>query len=185
MIKMRNMKNSKKAFTIVEMMVYLCIFSMLMVGVTTLFRYMGNFQSSTRRLDILHSLRLSSFKLSEELSLSREFLFPTSDNFDEVAHQIIYFNNKYELIVAFIAKENPDDEMGKLVKINWTKHLKSGSKEKPTPELLTNGAIELNVTRSAQNYLEYELKIKEVKPKGQPSGKTFTLVNGARLRGKM
>lgn len=181
----RSRAASKKGFSLVEIMVYLCIFSLLLAGVTAFFRYMGHFKNSTKRLDVLHSLRLSSFKLSEELALSREFLFPTSDNFDEIAHQIIYFNNKYELIVVFIAKDNPNDEIGKLVKINWTHHLKSNSPKNPTYELLANGAIELNVIRSAQDYLEYELKIKEVRSDGQPVGKTFTLVNGARLRGKM
>ncbi|MBU1109857.1 MAG: type II secretion system GspH family protein [Candidatus Riflebacteria bacterium] len=176
-------RSSRKAFTIVELIVYIGIFSLLLAGVTAMFKYLGHFKTSTQRLDVLHSLRLSSFKLSEELALSQEFLSPTGDDPGKIAHQIVYFNNSFELIVVFIQKEKPQDEFGRLVKINWTEHLK---KPATTPELevLANGAIELNVSRPSYDYLEYEVKIKEFRQEGQPEGKTFTLANGAKLRSK-
>jgi len=177
--------NSRQAFTVVEMLVYLGIFSLLLAGVASMFKYLGHFQSATKRLDVLHDLRLSSFKLAEELALSQEFLFPTGDNPLETVHQILYFNNQYELIGVFIEKNNPADKYGTLVKLNWTEYLKSGKKGTPRLENLVTGAIELNVTRPSLDYMEYELKIQEFKPDGEPSGKEFSLVNSARLRSKL
>jgi hypothetical protein len=178
-------RNARRAFTVVEMMVYLCIFSLLMAGVASMFKYLGHFQSATKRLDVLHDLRLSSFRLAEELALSQEFLFPTGDNPLETVHQILYFDNRYELIGVFIQKEKPSDPFGDLVKLNWTEYLKAGRKGDPRLEKLVSGAIELNVSRPTPDYIEYELKIEEFKPGGQPSGKVFSLVNSARLRGKL
>ncbi|EKD84512.1 MAG: hypothetical protein ACD_39C00003G0005, partial [uncultured bacterium] len=168
---------------VVELLVYIGIFALLLAGVTTLFRYLGHFKASTQRLDVLHSLRLSSFKLSEELALSQDFLSPTGDDPGKIVHQIAYFNNSFELIVVFIQKEKPQDETGRLVKMNWTEHLKKPD-ARPELEILANGAIELNVSRPTHDYLEYEVKIKELRPDGQPEGKMFTLANGARLRSK-
>ncbi|GEM_PF-1980262 len=181
----KNMNNSRRAFTIVEMMVYVGIFSLLLAGVASMFKYLGHFQSATKRLDVLHDLRLSSFRLAEELALSQEFLFPTGDNPLETVHQVLYFDNKYELIGVFIKKDKPSDPFGELVKLNWTEHLKNGKKGEPRLEKLVGGAIELNVNRPSPDYIEYELKIEEFKPDGQPSGKVFSLVNSARLRGKL
>ena len=174
---------SRKAFTVVELLVYIGIFSLLMAGVTALFKYLGHFKTSTQRLDVLHSIRLSSFKLSEELALSQEFLSPSGDDPGKIAHQIAYFNNSFELIIVFIQKEKPTDEVGRLVKLNWTEHLKK-SDTPPQLEVLANGAIELNVSRPTYDYLEYEVKIKEIRPEGQTEGKVFTLANGAKLRSK-
>ncbi len=175
--------NRRRAYTVVELLVYIGIFALMLAGVTALFRYLGHFNTSTKRLDILHSLRLSSFKLSEELALSQQFLTPTGDDPEKITHHIAYFNNSFELIVVFIQKENPNDEYGRLVKLNWTDHLKKNP-AKPAVELLANGAIELNVSRPTHDYIEYEVKIKELRNEGQPEGKIFTLANGARLRSK-
>lgn len=174
---------NRRAYTVVELLVYIGIFSLLLAGVTAMFRYLGHFKASTQRLDVLHSLRLSSFKLSEELALSQQFLSPTGDEPDKTVHQIVYFNNSFELIVVYIQKDKPQDETGRLVKLNWTEHLKKPD-SKPQLEVLANAAIELNVTRPTHDYLEYEVKIKELRPDGQPEGKVFTLANGARLRSK-
>lgn len=180
---MKAMIRKRRAYTVVELLVYIGIFALLLAGVTALFKYLGHFKNSTQRLDVLHSLRLSSFKLSEELALSQQFLSPTSDNPEKISHLITYFNNSFELIVVFIQKEKPTDEYGRLVKLNWTEHLKK-NRPKPELEILANGAIELNVTRPADDYLEYEVKIKELRPDGQPEGKIFTLANAARLRSR-
>jgi len=185
---MKNRKrtvNSRRAFTIVEMMVYAGIFSLLLAGVASMFRYLGHFHSSTKRLDVLHDLRLSSFKLAEELALSQEFLFPTGDDPLETVHQILYFDNKYELITVFVEKERPSDPYGQLVKLNWTDYLKGGKKGSPRLEKLVNGTIELSVTRPSPDYIEYEIKVHEFKADGQPTGQVFSLANSAKLRSKL
>ena len=185
MTSLKKPADSRRAFTIVEMMVYAAIFSLLLAAVASMFKYLGHFQSSTKRLDVLHELRQSSFQLAEELALSQEFLFPTGDDPLETVHQILYFDNKYELIAVFIDKKNPSDQYGQLVKLNWTNYLKSGKNGSPFLEKLVSGAIELDVTRPAPDYIEYNVTIQEIKPAGQTASQIFTLANSAKLRSKL
>jgi len=174
------MKNTK-GITFVELMVYMVIFSILLGMITGVFFWLRKTGESTRRLELLHSLRSSAFQISEELSFATDIVYPASDMLNQQVFQLVFTDQKNDLITIYL------DQNGQLTRINLREHEADAS---AGIKVLSDETVKFTVIRRKRDYVEFILNIRE-KPEdndGNQSDKKvseYVLVNSAELRNKM
>jgi len=159
----------RTAATFIEMVVYLLLFSILLGGVGGVFLWMKHSQSSMARLDVLHQLRSSSFRLSEQLSYAVDVIFPPEQPLGQAFHQLVFRDAANEIIVLFLNRKR------QLVQLNWTRT----SPGNPSIQPLTDDAVQFVVRRPTEFYVEYDVRVMDEKKR------EFSLTNSVRLKNRV
>lgn len=161
---------NRRGLTFTEMLVYVILFAIFLGLISGIFTWMRHSQSSVRRLDIFHQLRVSSFQISDQLAYAPAIIFPRADPGGRAWNQIIFRNQANEVIALFLNRKN------QLVQLNWTNHCLN---REPVFTVLTEDTIRFRVKRPAESYVEFDLRMKEGKDE---KAREFSLTNSVRLR---
>lgn len=138
----------RKGFTIVELGVYVVVFSIFMAMSSGVFFWAHKSLNATKKIDDLQDLRMASIQINSALSYGNRILFPPMDN--KVYHQILLKNNRNELVAFF------RDENSRLMLLNYEQY-KSGQPQ--GLRVISKNAIEFLVERPAMNLIKYSVRI--------------------------
>lgn len=143
-------------------MIYVCLFAMIMAGLSVLFVTQSQIDSKMQRLDTLNSIRQSSGKMSRWLQFGTHLLYPP------LASDTARWFNK--LLFADLNHEK------KLIYVDPQLRLKMQS-ESGSIETLADNVFEFGVKRLDKALVVFRIKVRE--PKGS---KFFIISNSILLR---
>jgi hypothetical protein len=162
----------RRGATFVELIVYTAIFVILSGMVAGVFFWLRKTNDSSQRLDLLGALRGSTFRLSQELALGTDIIYPSERRLNKPCHQLVFTDQVNDVIAIYL------DSSGHFCRMNLREYEKDPSKG---VTILSQYAIEFRVIRKGVKYVEYSLTIKEPGEKGRPPIE-FTYTNSARLK---
>jgi len=134
--------------TFAEVALYTVIFALLMGMMLSVFAWMRRSKEGFQRLDIMHDLRTSSRRISDELSYATKIIFPPNDG--NTYHQIVYLTETNEAACLFL------DERQQLVRFNHGKKLRN---ERDALVVLADQTLEFSIRRRDKNYFTYKLRM--------------------------
>lgn len=155
----------KKGFTFTELMVWAVLFALFIILASDVFFWAKKSLAAVRRLDNFSDLRLSAFRIGEELSYGVRILFPPPDN--KTYHQLVFRNNRNEIVVIFI------DISGKLILIDAEKFRLGDVQGR---RVLSDQAIEFGVERPDSHLVKFHVKIQDERKV------EFVLANAVKMR---
>jgi Tfp pilus assembly protein FimT len=168
----RQNKMKKNGLTFIELTVYIVIFSILLGFAMSIFFWIKKTSQSTKRLDLLGSLRSSTFKIAQELSLATDIVFPGEDLTGETCYQIVYTDSASDLIAVFLRED------GQLTRVNLREY---EQKKNTAIQVLSRHAVQFQVIRRNTKYVDFVLTIEEIDEQTQKVSR-FTYTNSARVR---
>ncbi len=149
----------KLGFTLVEMIIYFCILSLIFLGLTTIVRTTVQIDSSMQRLDALHAIRQGSWRISRALSFGTNALFPPIDP-DKWSFQVIFTDHRNRKCIIYMDEKN---------------HLKLAVDGMPV-ETLSESVDSFEAKRILDMLIVYRIKVKDAKSK-----KVFVLSNSIQM----
>lgn len=155
------MRSCKSGILLIEILVYLSLFSFILIGLVTILRTESQVDSAMRRLDGIHDARQTSWKLSRWLSFGTHVLFPA------ISNDATQWSNK-----LLFADQNHEN---RLIYLDSDHNLKMCTGN-GVIELLAENVIEFGVKHIDEMLLIYRMKI--IEPKGK---KVFIMSNTAHL----
>ncbi len=155
----------RSGFTFTELMVWAILFALFMGLAGGIFWWSRRSLASVQRLEGFQDLRLSAFRVAEELSYGVRVLFPPID--DKVYHQLVFRNHRNEVVVIFL------DQAGRLVMLDYEK-FKHGDQQ--GRRILSDRAIEFGVERPDNHLVKFHVRIKDEKDV------EFVLANAVKMR---
>ncbi len=164
--------NRKNGLTFVEITVYIIVFALLAGFAMNIFFWIKKTNQSTKRLDLLNSLRSSTFDIAQELSVATDIVFPGEDLIGETCHQIVYTDSESNLIAIFLR------ESGQLTKVSLREYEMN---DPSAVQVLSRHALQFQVVRRSPKYVDFVLTIEETDEQTQKVTK-FTYTNSARIR---
>lgn len=154
----------RTGFTIVELGVYVVVFSMFMAMASGIFFWARKSMNATKKIDDLQDLRMASIQINNALSYGNRILYPPIDN--KVYHQILLKNNRNELVAFF------RDENSRLMLLNYEQY-KGGLRQ--GLQVISKNAIEFLIERPATNLIKYSVRIVD------ESGVENVIANGGKM----
>lgn len=155
-------EKTRHGMTLVEIMIYVCLFSMILAGLSILLSTQAQIDSKMQRLDTLNAIRQSSNRISHWLEFGTHLLYPP------VASDTGRWFDK--LLFADLNHEK------RLLYIDQNRRLKM-QVESGSFLTLADHVIEFGIKRLDESLVVFRIKVQE--PKGK---KFFVISNSIQLR---
>lgn len=152
----------RHGMTLVEVMIYACLFSMILAGLSLLLSTQAQIDSKMQRLDTLNAIRQSSNKLSLWLEFGTHLLYPpVASDTDHWFDKLLFADSNHEKRLLYIDPQRRlkmQTESGSLL-------------------TLADHVIEFGIKRLDESLVVFRIKVQE--PKGK---KFFIISNSIQLR---
>lgn len=155
----------RTGFTFTELMVWAVLFALFMVLVSGVFFWARQSLGGVKRLESFSDLRMSAFRVGDELSYGVRVLFPPPDG--KSYHQLVFRNSRNEIVAVFV------DQTGHLMLINAEKQRQGDLQGR---RVLSDRAIEFSVERPDSHLVKFHVRIKDEKDV------EFVLANAVKMR---
>ncbi len=149
-------QTSRRAFTLVEMMVSTVLIAIFLGLIIYVFQYGRRTQEMTDKLDALHDARLINARVSSELKFSTGVLYPVTPKtgVSQVFHQVI-FRDPFNRVKAIIL-----DPENQLLLLDYERLIEN---KLAPPAILGKNVESFDVTVNDQGLLQFRAKCRIAK----------------------